>query len=83
MDETGIVIILLCFLTAAVIVFRTRKKAGKTMDAIEGMLDAAMDALFPKPLLMKVSCLHWKQNLRTIFPRQRFLLEMRPGKKTE
>lgn len=46
MDETGIIVILLCFLTAAVIVLWTRKKAGKTMDAIEGMLDAAMDGSF-------------------------------------
>ncbi len=46
MDETGIAIILLCFLTAAVIVYRNQRKVGKTMDAIQKMLDAAMDGSF-------------------------------------
>ena len=42
----GIAAILLCFLTAAVIVYWNRRKAGKTMEAIEKMLDAAMDGSF-------------------------------------
>ena len=42
----GIAAILLCFLTAAVIVFWNRRKARKTMEAIEKMLDAAMDGSF-------------------------------------
>ena len=42
----GIAVILLCFLTAAVIVYWNRRKAGKTMEAIEKMLDAAMDGSF-------------------------------------
>ena len=46
MNEIGIAVILLCFLTAAVIVFWNRRKAIKTMDTIEKMLDAAMDGSF-------------------------------------
>ena len=46
MNETGIAIILLCFLAAAVIVLWNRRKARKTMEAIEKMLDAAMDGSF-------------------------------------
>ena len=42
----GIAAILLCFLTAAVIVFWNRRKAGKTMETIEKMLDAAMAGSF-------------------------------------
>ena len=42
----GIAAILLCFLTAAVIVYWNRRKAGKTMEAIEKMLDAAMAGSF-------------------------------------
>ena len=42
----GIAAILLCFLTAAVIVFWNRRKARKTMEAIEKMLDAAMAGSF-------------------------------------
>ena len=42
----GIAVILLCFLTAAVIVFWNRRKARKTMEAIEKMLDAAMAGSF-------------------------------------
>ena len=46
MNEMEIAIILLCFLAAAVIVLWNRRKARKTMDAIEKMLDAAMDGSF-------------------------------------
>lgn len=46
MNETGIAIILLCFLAAAVIVLWNRRKARHTMEAIEKMLDAAMDGSF-------------------------------------
>lgn len=42
----GIAVILLCFLTAAVIVYWNRRKARKTMEAIEKMLDAAMAGSF-------------------------------------
>ena len=42
----GIAVILLCFLTAAVIVFWNRRKARKTMETIEKMLDAAMAGSF-------------------------------------
>lgn len=42
----GIAVILLCFLTAAVIVFWNRGKARKTMETIEKMLDAAMAGSF-------------------------------------
>ena len=42
----GIAVILLCFLTAAVIVYWNRRKARKTMETIEKMLDAAMDGSF-------------------------------------
>ena len=46
MNETGIAVILLCFLAAAVIVYWNRRKARKTMEAIEKMLDAAMAGSF-------------------------------------
>ena len=46
MNKTGIVIILLCFLAAAAAVFKERRKARKTMEAIEKMLDAAMAGSF-------------------------------------
>ena len=46
MNEIGITIILLCFLAAAVIVLWNRRKARKTMDTIEKMLDAAMEGSF-------------------------------------
>ena len=42
----GIAVILLCFLTAAVIVFWNQRKARKTMETIEKMLDAAMAGSF-------------------------------------
>ena len=42
----GIAVILLCFLTAAVIVFWNRGKARKTMEEVEKMLDAAMAGSF-------------------------------------
>ena len=42
----GIAAMLLCFLAAAVIVYWNRRKAGKTMEAIEKMLDAAMAGSF-------------------------------------
>ena len=41
-----IAVILLCFLTAAVVVFWNRGKARKTMETIEKMLDAAMAGSF-------------------------------------
>lgn len=42
----GIAVILLCFLAAAVIVFWNRRKARKTIETIENMLDAAMVGSF-------------------------------------
>ena len=42
----GIAVILLCFLTAAVIVYWNHRKTRKTMEAIEKMLDAAMAGSF-------------------------------------
>ena len=45
MNKTGIVIILLCFLAAAAVVLWERK-ARKTMEEIERMLDAAMTGSF-------------------------------------
>ncbi len=46
MSEAGWVFGLLCFLAAAVIVFRNRKQTGNTIRKIERMLDAAMDGTF-------------------------------------
>ena len=46
MNEMGIAVILLCFLAAAVIVVWNRRKARKTMETIEKMLDAAMAGSF-------------------------------------
>ena len=46
MNEMGIAVILLCFLTAAVIVYWNHRKTRKTMEAIEKMLDAAMAGSF-------------------------------------
>lgn len=46
MNKTGIVIILLCFLAAATVVLWERRKARKTMEEIERMLDAAMTGSF-------------------------------------
>ena len=46
MNRTGIVIILLCFLAAAAVVLWERRKARKTMEEIERMLDAAMIGSF-------------------------------------
>ena len=46
MNRTGIVIILLCFLAAAAVVLWERRKARKTMEEIERMLDAAMTGSF-------------------------------------
>ena len=76
MNKTGIVIILLCFLAAAAVVLWERRKTRKTMEEIERMLDAAMTGSFSETNLMKASCLHWKQNLHTIFLPQKHLLEM-------
>ena len=76
MNKTGIVIILLCFLAAAAVVLWERRKARKTMEEIERMLDAAMTGSFSETILMKASCLHWKRSLRTIFPQQKHLIEM-------
>ena len=45
MNRTGIVIILLCFLAAAVVLWE-RRKARKTMEEIERMLDASMTGSF-------------------------------------
>lgn len=46
MNKTGITIILLCFLTAAIIVLWNRRKVRKTMEAIEKMLDTATAGSF-------------------------------------
>ena len=46
MNKTGIVIILLCFLAAAAVVLWEQKKARKTMEEIERMLDVAMTGSF-------------------------------------
>ena len=46
MNKTGIVIILLCFLTAIAVVLWERRKVRKTMEEIERMLDAAMTGSF-------------------------------------
>ena len=46
MNKTGIVIILLCFLAAIAVVLWERRKARKTMEEIERMLDAAMTGSF-------------------------------------
>lgn len=46
MNETGIVIILLCLLGTALIVVLNRRTVRKTMDKIETMLDAAMNGSF-------------------------------------
>lgn len=76
MNKSGIVIILLCFLAAAAVVLWERRKARKMMEEIERMLDAAMTGSFSEPILMKASCLLWKQSLHTIFLPQKHLLEM-------
>ena len=46
MNETGIMIILLCLLGTALIVVLNRRTVRKTMDKIEKMLDAAMNGSF-------------------------------------
>lgn len=46
MNETGIVIILLCLLGTALIVVLNRRAVRKTMDKIEKMLDAAINGSF-------------------------------------
>lgn len=46
MNETGIVIILLCLLVTALIVVLNRRAVRKTMDKIEKMLDAAINGSF-------------------------------------
>ena len=46
MNKTGIVIILLCFLAAVAVVLWERRKARKTMEEIERMLDAAITGSF-------------------------------------
>lgn len=46
MNETGIVIILLCLLSTALIVVLNRRAVRKTMDKIEKMLDAAINGSF-------------------------------------
>lgn len=46
MNKTEVVFFLLCFLAAAAIVWRERRKSRKTMEHIEKMLDAAMDGSF-------------------------------------
>ena len=40
MNKTEVVFFLLCFLAAAAIVWRERRKSRKTMEQIEKMLDA-------------------------------------------
>lgn len=46
MNEAGLSFVLLCFLTAAAIVFRNLRKTQNTMETIEKMLDAAMNGTF-------------------------------------
>ena len=46
MNETGIVIILLCLLSTALIVVLNRRAVRKTMDKIEKMLDGATNGSF-------------------------------------
>ena len=46
MNESGIVIILLCSLAAVDVVLWERRKVRKTMEEIERMLDAAMTGSF-------------------------------------
>ena len=46
MNKASIVIILLCFLAAAAVVLWERRKARKTMEEIERMLDAATTGSF-------------------------------------
>ena len=46
MNKAGILIILLCFLAAIAVVLWERRKARKTMEEIERMLDAAMTGSF-------------------------------------
>ena len=46
MNEIGWLFVLLCFLTAAVIVLWSQKKTRNTMETIENMLDAAMNGTF-------------------------------------
>ena len=71
MNEIGIAVILLCFLAAAVIVFWNRRKARKTMEAIEKMLDAAMAGSFSESTFdeSKLSALETKfaHYLRSVY----------------
>ena len=62
MNGMGITIILLCFLAAAVIILWNRRKARKTMEAIEKMLDAAIDGSFSESIFdeSKLSALETK-----------------------
>ena len=46
MNKTEVVFFLLCFLSAAAIVWLERRKCRKTMEQIDKMLDAAMDGSF-------------------------------------
>lgn len=62
MNGMEITIILLCFLAAAVIILWNRRKARKTMEAIEKMLDAAIDGSFSESIFdeSKLSALETK-----------------------
>lgn len=62
MNGMEITIILLCFLAAAVIILWNRRKARKTMEAIEKMLDAAIDGSFSENIFdeSKLSALETK-----------------------
>ncbi len=62
MNGMGITIILLCFLAAAVIILWNRRKTRKTMEAIEKMLDAAIDGSFSESIFdeSKLSALETK-----------------------
>ena len=83
MNKTGIVIILLCSLAAAAVVLWERRKARKTMEKIERMLDAAMTGSFSETNFDESQLSHWKQSLHTIFLPQKHLLEIWHRKKTK
>ena len=76
MNKTGIVIILLCFLAAIAVVLWERRKARKTMEEIERMLDAAMTGSFSETNFNESRLSALEQSLHTIFPQQKHLLEM-------
>ena len=79
----GIAVILLCFLTAAVVVFWNRGKARKTMETIEKMLDAAMDGSFSESGFDESKLSALERGLRIIFPQQKLLHGMWHRKRIE